>query len=299
MYKVKKLMSVAGIVPLLSIALLASGCSLLNASLESNSASESEQNRVLSVKERERQAIALLTEVEGLIANGSNAKNIQLSQAKLNQVKTHLKYLPTSYTTVSVEVESSRRKRSSKRSSQRARKTYNHIAVNDDKYASLRAKALELDEQLVYTKQRLEQNATRIQTAKQFAFAAAKASQKPPHPVERWESIEQFWNKAIDELENVGENQPSYTEAQKLLKTYHTNLKIIQTRKQIEAGASETLDDIYDRVESMAKSPLTERQAYINELQYIIKQLKTIKPGTIAYADAQKLIASAQIRLKS
>jgi hypothetical protein len=68
---------------------------------------------------------------------------------------------------------------------------------------------------------------------------------------------------------------------------------------QIEADAVEKLYSIYDRVESLTKSPPSDRQVYIWELQDIVKQLKNIKPGTTAYVDAQKLLASAQKILKS
>ncbi|PAX57168.1 hypothetical protein [Brunnivagina elsteri] len=171
--------------------------------------------------------------------------------------------------------------------------------VEEDTYADLRAKAESLESQLAEKSEWMLKNLTHIQTAKQFAFAAAKSSQKPPHPVQIWEAIAEKWQNAIAELGNIGEGEPGYAEAQKLLKTYGKNLKIIQTRIQIEANASAKLDNIFDRVESFAESTSAKRQTYILELHYIIKELKSIQPGTTAHADAQKLLKSAQQRLKS
>lgn len=293
MYKIKKLISAGRILPLLFVVLLGSGCSLLDESFTSDASSE--ESTVLSVEEREQQVIVLLTQVEKLITNASNAKDLQLSETKLNEAQAHLKDLPTSYTSLS----SRGRSRSSKRSSRRASKYYEVETVHDDKYADLRDKANELHEQLINKQQWLAKNVTHIQVAKQFAFAAAKASQKAPYPVKAWEYIEQLWNKAINELENIDNNEPGYVEAQKLLKTYQNNLKIIQYRVQTEASAAETLDNIYDRVESLAKSQPSDRQAYILELEDIVKDLRTIKSGTTAYTDAQNLLMSVQKRLKS
>lgn len=303
MFNFKKLISSAGIIPLLSIALLSSGCSLLDASVVSNTSSE--QSSSLSVDERAQKVNKLLKETEQLIANSTSSQHLQLSATKLNEIKAHLEYLPTSYTTTSVEVErkSSRRRRSSSKRSRAKTKHYDvdveTETVHDDKYAHLRAHFKELEEQLASKKEGVTENIARIGQAKQYAFAAAKASQKPPHPVETWEAIEQFWYKAINELERINQGTPGYADAQKLIKTYQNNLKVIQYRMQLEANATETLDDIYNRAESLAQSPPTNRESYILELQDLIKQLKTIKPGTTAYTDAQKLMVSAQKRLKS
>ncbi|RUS97556.1 hypothetical protein DSM106972_082930 [Dulcicalothrix desertica PCC 7102] len=303
MFNFKKLISTVGIIPLLSIALLSSGCSLLDASVISKT--DAQQSGALSVDERAQKVTALLKETEQLIVNGTSTQHLQLSETKLNEIKAHLEYLPTSYTTTSVEVErkSSRRRRSSSKRSRSRTKHYDvdveTETVYDDKYAHLRAKAEDLNQQLENKKEWVTENVARIGQAKQYAFAAAKASQKPPHPVETWEAIEQFWYKATNELERINQGEPGYAEAQKLLPTYQNNLKVIQYRMQLEANATDTLDDIYNRAESLAQSPPTDRESYILELQDLIKQLKTIKPGTTAYTDAQKLMVSAQKRLKS
>ncbi|BAZ11970.1 hypothetical protein NIES4071_37980 [Calothrix sp. NIES-4071] len=282
--------------------LLGSGCSLLNASVVNSTSSE--QSGALSVDERKAIVTALLKEAEQLIVNATSPQHLQLSETKLNEVKAHLEYLPTTYTKTSVEVErkSSRRRSSSKRS--RARSKHYDVdveteTVHDDKYAHLRAKAEDLNQQLENKKEWFTQNVARIGQAKQYAFAAAKASQKPPHPLETWQEIEQFWYKAINELETIDNGEPGYGEAQKLLKTYQNNLKVIKFRIQLEASAAETLDDIYNRAEFLAQSPPTNRESYVLQLQDMIKQLKTIKPGTTAYTDAQRLLVSAQKRLKS
>ncbi|WP_146006275.1 hypothetical protein [Fischerella thermalis] len=81
----------------------------------------------MTVEECQQQVVALLTQAENLlITNAASLQDLQLGEAKLNKAQVHLEYLPSSYTSVSVESSSSsrRRSRSSRRSSRRVRKDY-------------------------------------------------------------------------------------------------------------------------------------------------------------------------------
>ncbi len=139
---------------------------------------------------------------------------------------------------------------------------------------------------------------TYIEAAKQFALAAAKASQNPPHSVAKWEQIAKLWRKSIDQLENIRVEEPGYVAAQKLLAEYQTNLGIIETRRTAESEAQASLAAANEQIQSLIASPPSEPQQFKGRIQGIINRLKTIQAGTTAYPEAQKLLASAQKKLQ-
>jgi hypothetical protein len=138
---------------------------------------------------------------------------------------------------------------------------------------------------------------TLIAAAKQYAFAAAKSSQNPPHSVAKWQQIVELWQKAMVQLENIQVEESSYVEAQKLLAEYQTNLGIIQTRKEAEMEAQEIIKQVNQQIQNLIASPANSPDLK-SDLQGIVNQLKTIKAGTTAYAEAQQLLISANNRLK-
>jgi hypothetical protein len=137
-----------------------------------------------------------------------------------------------------------------------------------------------------------------IEAAKQFAFAAAKESQNPPHPVAKWEQIEKLWQKAIDHLENIRVDEPNYVEAQKLSAQYVTNLGIVETRREAERQAEEILKQAKEETQQLISNPPSDTQQLRGQIQGIVNQLRSVKAGTTAYAEAQQLLVSAQNRLK-
>ncbi|WP_017654387.1 hypothetical protein [Fortiea contorta] len=139
---------------------------------------------------------------------------------------------------------------------------------------------------------------TYIEAAKQFALAAAKSSQNPPHSPDKWEQIEKLWHKSIDQLENIRADEPNYVAAQKLLAEYQTNLGIIETRRKAETAAQATLKEAHQQIQSLIASPPSEPQRLKAEIQGIINLLRTVKAGTTAYPEAQRLLISAQKRLQ-
>jgi hypothetical protein len=140
-------------------------------------------------------------------------------------------------------------------------------------------------------------SSTFIEAAKQFAFAAAKASQNPPHTTDEWEQVESLWSKTIEQLKNIRVEQPGYLEAQKLLATYESNLGIVKIRKEAERQSTETLKEALNEIRRFTANPPSDTNQFRAELQGIINQLQTIKPGTTAYKEAQQLLLSAQKRL--
>jgi hypothetical protein len=141
-----------------------------------------------------------------------------------------------------------------------------------------------------------------IGAAQEFAFAAAKASQNPPHSAPEWEQIIKLWQEAIKRLEQVPLEDQGYLQAQKLLATYQTNLGIIQTRLTGEKESVDTLDIAQKEIQNLLASTPADanslnRNSTISQLQGIIDNLRKVQYGTTAYPKAQELLAFAQNKL--
>lgn len=139
---------------------------------------------------------------------------------------------------------------------------------------------------------------TLIAAAKQYALAAAQASQNPPHTVQKWEQIADLWKKAIQQLENVQVSEPSYVEAQKLIAQYQTNLGTIQNRRQAESDAKEILDAANKEIQSLIASPPSNKNEAKAEIIKVMNQLSSVKSGTTSYAEAQRLLKLADNQVK-
>ncbi|MBD1900209.1 hypothetical protein NDI44_15475 [Trichocoleus sp. DQ-A3] len=144
---------------------------------------------------------------------------------------------------------------------------------------------------------------TLIEGAKQFAFAAAKAGQNPPHTAEQWQQIDNLWEKAINQLQTIRVEDSGYLEAQKLLASYQTNLGIVQTRLKAERDSREALTEAKQEIQSLiasipSDSSQVNRNQIVSQMQGIINQLQTVKPGTTAYKESQQLLQSAHKKLK-
>ncbi|GAB1541510.1 hypothetical protein NUACC21_41810 [Scytonema sp. NUACC21] len=253
--------------------------------------SVSSESTTLSVDEHYNQATALLKQAEYAIEKGTTGADLALGEEKLKSAQAHIEQLPTSYTVYSYS--SSRRRRS-----RRVARQYSSQTVYDDQYADIRSKAEELETQLTERKQSQSRSESFIKAAKEFAFKAAIASQNPPHPSNTWKQIESQWQEAIAQLQNIEVEEIGYPEAQKLLATYQTNLKIVQTRLQAQNEAQATLTQVNAQIQKLIDSPPPTVEQLQVEIKKIINQLKTVKPGTTAYPEAQHLLRSANNKLK-
>ena len=137
-----------------------------------------------------------------------------------------------------------------------------------------------------------------IKGAKEFAIAAAQASQNPPHRAATWREIAKLWQTAIRQLEKVTVKEPDYIEAQKLLAKYQINLGIIQTRQQMEIEAQQKLQQANRQIQSLIANPGSNPQQFKAQIQGVINKLKTISAGTTAYKEAEQLLKSAYKKLQ-
>ncbi|MBZ8181050.1 coiled-coil domain-containing protein [Oscillatoria salina] len=144
---------------------------------------------------------------------------------------------------------------------------------------------------------------TIIAAAKQYAIAAAQASQNPPHPVAKWKQIEDLWKQAIQQLSQIRLEDSSYLEAQTLLASYQVNLNQIQLRREAETAAVTAFERAQSQTQSLlAATPddpnLVDRPRTAAKLQAIINELSKVQNGTTVYPQAQEQLIFAQNKLK-
>lgn len=143
-----------------------------------------------------------------------------------------------------------------------------------------------------------------VSAAKAFGARAAQASQHPPHTVAEWEEVANLWQGGIDRLNSVSKQDlVGYAEAQKLLALYTLNQGQIRVRQKSEAKAVQEVQQAEQQIRSLiAGMPrdgqFIDRSHVASQLQQIISQLETVRNGTTVYPQAQKLLVSAQQKLK-
>ncbi|MEC4849818.1 MAG: hypothetical protein SAJ12_02290 [Jaaginema sp. PMC 1079.18] len=126
-----------------------------------------------------------------------------------------------------------------------------------------------------------------IESARQFAWQAALASQNPPHTVSEWQHVENLWGQAIRSLQRVSSlDLDRYNQAQRLLAQYNAYQGQIRIRRQAEQDAVATLETAQNQVEVFLANPLQDAQAQLQSIRY---KLNKIPPGTTVYPQAQEM----------
>lgn len=141
---------------------------------------------------------------------------------------------------------------------------------------------------------------TLIEAAKTFAMAAAESSQNPPHSADEWGQIAELWEQAIDQLKLVPLKDSGYTDAVAKIAQYQKNLGIVTTRQKAERESVEALQRAKRQIPQLQRLADAEGEsgAIAGQLQEIITELETVKPGTTAHAEAQDLLKFAREKLK-
>ena len=136
-----------------------------------------------------------------------------------------------------------------------------------------------------------------IEAAKEFALTAASASQKPPHSAETWQKIADLWQQAIERLAQITFDNPGYLNAQTKLAEYQNNLGTTQIRLKAEKESVEALNQaksLFANFQTNLNSTSQNPGYALGQLQEIINQLESVKPGTTVYTEAQKWLQSAR-----
>lgn len=140
---------------------------------------------------------------------------------------------------------------------------------------------------------------TLVDAARAFAYQAAVAGQKPPHPVTTWERAASLWETAIARLEAIPAQDPGYSQAQVLLAEYQANLGIVQENAAREKASAQALDDANAKNTRMLAQNLEgmDRNQIASLMQDIINDLEKVQPGTTSYSKASDMLKSANQKL--
>ena len=76
------------------------------------------------------------------------------------------------------------------------------------------------------------------------------------------------------------------------------NLGTIKSRRQMESDAVEILKEANHKIEELIASPPSDKNQMRAEIQGVMTQLNTIKPGTTAYTESQRLLTLANKRIQ-
>jgi hypothetical protein len=143
-----------------------------------------------------------------------------------------------------------------------------------------------------------------IDSAKQYAWQAAIASQNPPHAAVKWQQIETLWQQAINELDGVSANDGAvYRQAQTLRAQYTNNLGQAKIRRQLEQDSVDALNRAQKQIETLLATTATD-PAQINyprtaaQLQSIINTLESVQANTTVHAKAAELRQFARTKLQ-
>lgn len=135
-----------------------------------------------------------------------------------------------------------------------------------------------------------------IVSAQEQATAAAELGLNPPHPLEVWHEVQGLWQGAIAQLEQVPADSFATSLAQSKQAEYQTNLVAINRRIVVEQEAQNKVKTARDTAklaearEGIATSVESWQLAYVT-WQVVVNQLQAVPQGTMAYAEAEQLLA--------
>ena len=92
-------------------------------------------------------------------------------------------------------------------------------------------------------------------------------------------------------------DNPGYLDAQTKLAQYQKNLGISQIRLQTEKDSAKALQEaksLFANLQNSVNSPSQNGGNSLGQLQQIINQLESVKPGTTVYPESQKWLQSAR-----
>ncbi|MDE5068140.1 MAG: hypothetical protein O4861_09600 [Trichodesmium sp. St16_bin4-tuft] len=142
---------------------------------------------------------------------------------------------------------------------------------------------------------------TFIEVAKKFGLKAAEAAQNGPHSDQRWQVIVDLWEQAINQLQKISADNPSYLAAQSKIAEYQLNLANVKMRLQAERDSGTAFKRGKDLIADWKKSAInnSDRGLLASKLQEIINQLENVKPETTFYQQAQELLKFAKDKQKN
>lgn len=138
---------------------------------------------------------------------------------------------------------------------------------------------------------------SQLTLAKRYGWQAALASQNAPHPAQKWADISQLWQLAIQNLNQIEPQDPTYADAQQIKTQYQENLAAIRQRYQQEQNATQRLQSLQATLNEIEQSITLSSSSRKTQLAAIVKRLQTIPTNTVAHLQAQSLIERTQGQL--
>ena len=135
--------------------------------------------------------------------------------------------------------------------------------------------------------------------AMEKAYRAAKISNTPQIPLEKWEQSRQMWIESIATLSKIPSTSKVYPLAQQKLTDYQGKLADIQRRIGIESSTGEKLKSATEGAKSASKSQaaaqsLSEWREVKKQWDQVSDEIGSIPPTSVAYSSAQTLLKSSQ-----
>lgn len=134
------------------------------------------------------------------------------------------------------------------------------------------------------------------------AAQASQKSQYPPHSAPEWVEIQQLWQEAIAQMQQVPKDSNVYPLAQQKLNDYQVNLAIVNQRLTAEQqaakqlGAAKETAQVAQALQGIAQS-LENWQGVNSTWQKSVNHLKQVPQGTTAYTEAQQMLTLYQPQL--
>jgi hypothetical protein len=128
-----------------------------------------------------------------------------------------------------------------------------------------------------------------------IGWEASQLSQSPPHPLERWQQLEELWGQAITQLEQIPETNVAYPVVLVKLNEYRDHLDAIRRRTVLEQRAEESVAaarlaaQVAGERQTSAVS-LEELQQAHASWQLAIESLMRVPGGTTGAEAAQTLL---------
>lgn len=152
-------------------------------------------------------------------------------------------------------------------------------------------------QQIVGSSATFQRSSNLTEAAKAFGLQAAILSQNPPHSTAQWQEVANLWQKAIAQLEQVRAEDPAYSETQKKLAEYQSNLATVKIRiaaEQKSVLAMEKAKQLIAQWQSFNNATTSNRSQMASTLQRIINQLESVQAGTTVFDEAQDLLQYAK-----
>lgn len=148
----------------------------------------------------------------------------------------------------------------------------------------------------------VEMQAARLNEAMiglQKANLASQKGQNPPHPESAWREMQQLWQDAIADLQQIPDDTNAYALAQLKIEEYQNNLAVVNDKLTVEQRAIESLSaakeaaQVAIALQGVAQS-LENWQRVNVYWEQAITELDQIPQETTAYAEAQNLLKAYQ-----